>query len=552
MIDYIAKLPQIMSQACTVESIMTGFKANGMIDDSAFRYLDWRKLLGTCKRKITDDEYELCKKTFPILLEYFLEHGHIPDSIFYELGYPKDLDPDGNEVQRLAGIEAESRQRCKELTHDFQIQLRRKRKEAIEAKLSEKRADKQIKKNNALALNRECEDRLPEDDLEDATLEDFAACNVPQLKHFIYVRAPNDVVRSKLPNKGSLEDAKEGVQNLILMAYEIRNENIELEAEDDTEETNNEEDVPIFQPTVEPVRLKESKFVCEESASTLLHDMQFIYQVEQAFLPKRRELLETDLDMFENADRLQTLLLQRLHLHVKDRLPNIRENKDWPFHWTAHNIARIAAIMCLMGHVKEDLSCLGMGKTLLKYSKLDGEPHHYNFVNALCPPNSLREGAYLYYDRNDGIFIRSGKVSGRDFMTRHIEHKSASEQGVSSNFYRRYPTKAASALLTSQGIGSRGRKGYFDHLMMFVGLGYDPQQPNIDNLLSSIFLWPVDVNERIERLSFNSGGNTISSALKRRHMVSYLAEMGYDLSICTTDNVSTSGGYEATGLWKRN
>ena len=83
LIDYIAKLQQIMLQACTVDSIITGFKANGMIDDGAFWYPDWRKLLGTYKRKLTDNKYELCKKTFPILLAYFLKHGHIPDSIFY-------------------------------------------------------------------------------------------------------------------------------------------------------------------------------------------------------------------------------------------------------------------------------------------------------------------------------------------------------------------------------------------------------------------------------------------------------------------------------------
>jgi hypothetical protein len=33
------------------------------------------------------------------------------------------------------------------------------------------------------------------------------------------------------------------------------------------------------------------------------------------------------------------------------------------------------------------------------------------------------EGYYLYFDREEGVWIRSGKASGRNFAEHHKEHK---------------------------------------------------------------------------------------------------------------------------------
>ena len=56
LIDYIAGLPQMMAQACTVSGIQVGFKNNGMLDENCMKYADWRKLIGTCKRNITNED----------------------------------------------------------------------------------------------------------------------------------------------------------------------------------------------------------------------------------------------------------------------------------------------------------------------------------------------------------------------------------------------------------------------------------------------------------------------------------------------------------------
>ena len=123
----------------------------------------------------------------------------------------------------------------------------------------------------------------------------------------------------------------------------------------------------------------------------------------------------------------------------------------------------------------------------------------------------------------------------------------AAVQGIGSDLYHRYSCK----LLLTLSSNNRSCRGCFDNLVMLVGFGYDPNQPNINELLSLIFVFSEEDEKQIDRVSFNSGGNSLSLLLKKRHMVSYLAKLAYDLSICLKDNVSTSGGFEATGLWRQ-
>ena len=78
---------------------------------------------------------------------------------------------------------------------------------------------------------------------------------------------------------------------------------------------------------------------------------------------------------------------------------------------------------------KDNLSFLGLGKTLLKQNE--------NAFHKACASSQLYcKGVYLYFDRNYGIFICSGKVTGRNFSTKHTEHKQLADVDTSSNFYR--------------------------------------------------------------------------------------------------------------------
>jgi len=89
--------------------------------------------------------------------------------------------------------------------------------------------------------------------------------------------------------------------------------------------------------------------------------------------------------------------------------------------------------MILSKHLKPDLKCLGKSECLLSSNA-------NQFIPCLAFPQ--REGAYLYFDFNRGVFIRSGKVVRRGFKSRHDEYLGASkEEKSSSHFYFMYPSK---------------------------------------------------------------------------------------------------------------
>ena len=55
---------------------------------------------------------------------------------------------------------------------------------------------------------------------QDATMEQFATCNCPELEAYVLVRNNKYQVKGKLPNKGKLADALAGENNLIKLCYD--------------------------------------------------------------------------------------------------------------------------------------------------------------------------------------------------------------------------------------------------------------------------------------------------------------------------------------------
>jgi hypothetical protein len=89
------------------------------------------------------------------------------------------------------------------------------------------------------------------------------------------------------------------------------------------------------------------------------------------------------------------------------------------------------------------------------------------FIPCLAFPR--REGAYLYFDVNRGVFIRSGKVLRCGFQSRHDKHLAASkEEKSSSHFYFMYPSKEGKRKQ------KRDKLGCFKHLTQIIGAGFDP------------------------------------------------------------------------------
>ena len=87
-------------------------------------------------------------------------------------------------------------------------------------------------------------------------MKDIKILNIPHLKAFIHTRMFENVkiprnVKFKRPKKGTINEAKAGIKNLISMAYNIWCEEVIMKLESNNETLNvtaeeNESDQPIL------------------------------------------------------------------------------------------------------------------------------------------------------------------------------------------------------------------------------------------------------------------------------------------------------------------
>ena len=101
---------------------------------------------------------------------------------------------------------------------------------------------------------------------------------------------------------------------------------------------------------------------------------------------------------------------KRLEEHIVRRIRDKSKHDHWCIHWIKKNLPVSIVIMMLYDHVKHDLQCLDEDATILCQPK--------NFLMVSNVEANL-QGAYLYYDHNNEVWIRSGKVTGRGFTVRH-------------------------------------------------------------------------------------------------------------------------------------
>ena len=190
--------------------------------------------------------------------------------------------------------------------------------------------------------------------------------------------------------------------------------------------------------------------------------------------------------------------------------------------------------MVLFNHIKPDVSCLDHSQCLLTSNA--------SFLKAISNQEAKLEGCYLYYDSNNGEWIRSGKAVGSNFGLRHGQHKNESRLTTASSqkskFYNSYPSKAVS--LPDQS----SKKGVFESLQMFVGMGYYKLvkgKVTDDFARGGIFHFDSETNTKIADVNFH-GSTRLQT--KQLHMLGYLWELAYDLCIAPNSNISGNPGFE--------
>ena len=234
----------------------------------------------------------------------------------------------------------------------------------------------------------------------------------------------------------------------------------------------------------------------------------------------------------EKADLLLTKLCERFKVHVKNRVKQAVKKNHWVLRFAFKNLPIIAATMILSKHLKLDLKCLGKSECLLSSNS-------NQFIPCLAFPR--REGAYLYFDVNRGVFIRSGKVVRHGFQSRHEEHLAASkDEKSSSHFYFMYPSKEGKRK------EKRDKLGCFEHLTQIIGAGFDPaSEPAmqaIKNYNQGGLLVMSKDDERRIKLCLKK---ELTAVQKFQEVIAYLFEFGYDLALSPENNVSHSPGFES-------
>ena len=159
--------------------------------------------------------------------------------------------------------------------------------------------------------------------------------------------------------------------------------------------------------------------------------------------------LFVDDKMIEQSKLLMNALQQRLEFHISGRV----DKRRW-YHWTLDfvrdNFAPMAATICLVGHIADDLDTYAMYERLLVLPKEDMLEDMFQIITNLPSDHALGplEGCYLYFDTKKKKWIRSGKTGGdgeeacfHSRRKKHTNNATSLDQMKEHEFYRQYPSK---------------------------------------------------------------------------------------------------------------
>ena len=452
----------------------------------------------------------------------------------------QDRNIKGDIVRRTATISQEYMQRAKCLTHLHQSTLRLKRISQIELEEKRKIEDKDMQLITKVSANDECcaclykmlgleeSQQNGESHLSDVTITMFGQLKIPQLVSFIIVRNESFTIKSRLPKKGKLADAIAGENNLIKIAFDSRCMPNYIKSElhsspvPPPRRVTTEIATPTIYNPITPVI----------PPSAYLKNDAWVKRILKLFDPDEKQLrLTIDDTMMDLADILIVKLRTRLTDHINTRIDDEKKREHWSMKWANLNLPPVAAYMTLCGHIKNNIICTDANQSLLC------SPKHFLIASN---NEALLSGCYLYYDRNNECWIRSGKVVGRSFADRDEEHRRmATKSSDSSKFYLRYPSKNS----TRQ---SQGRNGYFENLSQMIACGFKYGDSGvIDVCREDVGDGGILCLSRADKdhiIGVNFRGR--SADQKFLEMVSYQFELVYDLCIGRLDNVSGNPGFE--------
>ena len=511
-----------------------------MIDQTTKSVPDFQKITATTRRAISKEEYENCVNQFPLLLQVHYEEGHLTDPVMEVHGIAVDVNSKGERVHREAGISQEAYQQSKCISHKSQHSYRQQRLDEISAREQEEIAEAEVTKSLIRVRNEECEKLLlAAADTSDLSLVEIDIFGKPlktQLKAF-YSARKEGTPEGGWPNKGSVAEAKSGKINMIKLAFDCCSLPV---LPSPREQQAPEERHPS-------VAAAEEGIACETAVAAPLSLGQCIFRLTKESIAELKGSLdplqahdiddERDLSSLQmEVDLLTKLLWARLERHIKKRVTDAKKHSHWVWNFARLNISCVAAVMVLKGHARKNLEgIVDRGQVCLL--RPPGAGGKFVPLSKSSEMASKLQGCYLYFDPEQGNWIRSGEVSGRPFQERLKEHEARSklrdEKDVESKFYTSYPSKDTQIDVSKTKIGD------FEDLVAYCGIGFDGTS-SVDKLLR-LFNWGDEMMQRrLSQLHWKGK----SEELKQVHMLGYLFELMYDLAIAPATNVSRSPGFE--------
>ena len=522
------------------------------------KYPNLHKMIATCKKMPTPEDYQRYYSAFNALLHYTVDNNnqHIPDEVFMSYGFPADVDGYGETVVRGATITQENQQRAKILTAEAEIQKRAERDMAVELAHQQKenlakcRADNLVSGELAI-IETVCGHaglEATEENVQHCSIVHFSKLRKDELITFIVARSKvyTDKKKAKHLNhpsaKKALSDAALGLENALSVAFDLRmvtSRVLALRQEGDEEKDDDEGAPPKerwITPTTIMVQLRpEHEGIIKPSI--ILSDNFKFELIRSTFDPNSNTVMRDVTfplpdDLLQKADCLYGILVSRLRCHIRTRVIST-QRKNKCLHWARKNLSLVAAFMIIADHIITDISCLDDSCCLLK------PPMSNSFLS--CANDELAHlGCYLHYDTNKYVWIRSGSAAGvggfGQRLDQHTKRAESNSNPDNSQFYDNYPSKK------SVRATSRGKRGIYEHLDPYIGVSFRSDIPS--GVLDGLLIQEEDEVEWIKNLKLH--GKQLNG--KYQQMIAYLFELGYDLAISKVHNVSNSPGFEGCGL----
>lgn len=101
IMDFIVSILGMIAKDVNRDNIIYSVLGNGILDSKQYQHPHFDIMLATCRRDPTKDKYKLYVNSSPIIINKYLEYGHVEGKLFKRLDIPVNRDVDGTKVSYI-------------------------------------------------------------------------------------------------------------------------------------------------------------------------------------------------------------------------------------------------------------------------------------------------------------------------------------------------------------------------------------------------------------------------------------------------------------------